>query len=82
MEIGPIAGIRVMPAIKTRPVDPELTAFAEVESSARPDDQDSYAGSDRKAGGAEEPEEEQSSPDKDSPADAQTGTAGGINFFA
>ena len=59
MEIGPIAGIRIMPAIKPRPVDPELTAFFEIEPSARPDE-DGYSGSGRKAAGAEESEDEES----------------------
>jgi len=57
MEIAPIAGIRVMPTIKSRPVDPELTAFFEIVSTARPEE-DSYSGNGKKAAAAEEPEEE------------------------
>jgi hypothetical protein len=57
MEISPIAGIRVVPVAKVRPIDPELTASFEIESAARPDD-DSYSRDYKKASGAEESEEE------------------------
>ena len=86
MEIAPIAGIRVMPTIKSRPVDPELTAFFEIVSTARPEE-DSYSGNGKKAAGAEEPEEE-AHEDPDELADeAQTATSpaalpGMVNLFA
>jgi hypothetical protein len=57
MDIGPIGGIRLVPPIKERPVDPELTAFFAIESTARPGD-DAYSRSGKKAAGAEESEEE------------------------
>ena len=56
MEIGPIAGIRLMPGLRSRPVDPELTAFADIESSARPE-VDSYTGSEEKGADAEDAED-------------------------
>ena len=57
MDIGPIGGIRLVPAIKERPADPELTAFFDIESAARSGD-DSYNRGGEKAAGAEEPEDE------------------------
>lgn len=58
MEIAPIAGIRVMSAVKSRPVDPELTAEFAIEAAARLGD-DTYTSSMRKAAGAEEDEDEE-----------------------
>jgi hypothetical protein len=58
MEIAPIAGIRVSPAIRQRPVQPELTAEFEIEQAARPDE-DTYTRSGKKAAGAEEENEDQ-----------------------
>ena len=57
MEIGPIVGIRVLPAAKTRPVDPELTVLFDIEAAVRPDD-DTYSRNGQKPAGAEEPEDE------------------------
>jgi hypothetical protein len=57
MEIGPIAGIRVMPVPRVRPADPELTPLFDIEAAARPDE-DAFAGNGRKAAGAEEPDQE------------------------
>ncbi len=58
MEIGPIPGIRAVQAVKSRPVDPELSPLFDVESSARAGD-DTYTGSNRKAAGAEENEDDE-----------------------
>lgn len=58
MEIGPIAGIRVMPAPRVRPTDPELTPLFDIEAAARADE-DVFARNGRKAAGAEEPDEEE-----------------------
>ena len=57
MEISPIPGLRAVAAVKPRPVDPELTAFFDIESTARPGD-DTYTGNGKKAAGAEENEED------------------------
>lgn len=57
MEIAPIAGIRVMTAVKPRPVDPELTAEFAIEAAARLGD-DTYTSAMRKAAGAEEEDED------------------------
>jgi hypothetical protein len=55
MEIAPIAGIRVTPVLRPQPVDPELTAFFDIEAAAKPSD-DTYSAAKRKAAGAEEDE--------------------------
>ena len=57
MEIGPVAGIRIMPVAKAQPADPELNAFLVIEPSAKTGD-DSYTGTSRKGAGAEESGEE------------------------
>jgi len=57
VEIAPIAGIRVMPVTRVRPVEAELTAAFDIEASARPGD-DTYSPQGQKGAGAEEPEEE------------------------
>lgn len=86
MEIAPIAGIRVMPTLRSRPVEPELTAFFAIESSARPEE-DSYTGSGKKAAGAEEPaEKDEEDPDTSVEDDSASATVGGpdgnISYFA
>ena len=58
MEIAPIAGIRVLTAVKPRPVDPELSAEFAIEAAARLGD-DTYTSAVRKAAGAEEDDEEE-----------------------
>ncbi len=92
MEITPITGIRaVASGVKPRPVDPELTALFDIESSARPGD-DTYTGNGKKAAGAEENDEseteemaeeiEAASADETSSHDRREGPAGQISFFA
>lgn len=86
MEIGSIAGIRMMPAIKSRPIDPELTALFDVESSARTGD-DTYTGNGKKAAGAEENDDDEQDPDEASDDEPAQGTyiessGSKINFFA
>jgi hypothetical protein len=58
MEIAPIAGIRVMTAVKSRPVDPELTAEFAIEAAARLGD-DTYTSAARRGSGAEEEDDEE-----------------------
>lgn len=70
MEIAAIPGIRAVPTVKARPVDPELNALFEIEPVARLDD-DTYTGSEKKAAGAEETEEEDGLPDDDQLDDGQ-----------
>lgn len=86
MEIAPIAGIRVVPALKQRPADPELTVFFDIESTARPDD-DTFTRNGRKAAGAEEDDEEQAEGAEESAAPEESVGAGEtdapqISFFA
>lgn len=87
MELSPIAGIRALAAVKPRPVDPELTAFFDIESSARPGD-DTYTGNSKKAAGAEENDQEDSEDLEEisesdlSPNTHSDHSAGQISFFA
>ena len=53
MEIGPIPGIRAVPAVKAAEADLRPPAFFEIIASAKPGD-GSGQGSRRKAAGAEE----------------------------
>lgn len=56
MEIGPISGIRPVPAVKSPPSDPHLPAVFDIEHSSAPDD-DTYSGSQSAAGGEDEHDE-------------------------
>ena len=62
MEIAPIAGVRVLPVNRVRPVDPELAPFFDIEAAVRLDE-DTYAPNSRKAAGAEESEDEFDEPE-------------------
>jgi len=88
MEISPIAGIRVTPVPKSRPADPELTAFFDIESTARPGD-DTYTASGKKAAGAEESDEAEAEDSEEIADDGEHSSsspsdkpASRINFFA
>ena len=86
MEISPIAGIRIMPVTKARPVDSDLTVPFEIESAARVDD-DTYAPGQKRASGAEDSDEEteeiESLPEGE-PTEAreELPSRSKINFFA
>lgn len=86
MEIAPIAGIRVMTAVKPRPVDPELTAEFAIEAAARLGD-DTYTSAARKGAGAEEEDDEAEELEEEDeearPASAaEPGDASTISFVA
>lgn len=77
MEIGPIPGIRALPAVKARPVAPQLTALFEIDETARPDESEWTDGR-KTAAGAEEDEEltqEEAGAETDAPA-------GRVSYFA
>jgi hypothetical protein len=76
MEIGPIPGIRAVPAVKAPPADPRLSAIFDVENSSGPGD-DTYSGSGRKASGGQDDEDEA---ELESGSDAGL-DGGSINFF-
>lgn len=86
MEIAPIAGIRVTPVLKPQPVDPQLTAFFDIEAAAKPGD-DSYSGA-KKTAGAEEDDGDDldlvEAEDEEAPASpvAAEETRGSISYFA
>ena len=90
MEIAPIAGVRVLPVTKVRPVDPELAPFFDIESAVRLDE-DTYSPKGRKAAGAEESEEEIDEPEameddefawEPRPRHTEGHRRGKVNFFA
>ncbi len=84
MEIGPIPGIRAIPAVKAPPVEAELTARFEIEAIARAGD-DQYTGNGKKAAGAEEDEEEELEEEPEAQAEGQRsgGDSGpSISYFA
>jgi hypothetical protein len=58
MEIGPIPGIRALPAVKARPTDPQLSAVFDIDALAKSGDSE-WTESRKKAAGAEEDEEEE-----------------------
>jgi hypothetical protein len=82
MEIGPIPGIRAMPAVKAPQAEFSLPEIFDVEGSARPGDSERQRGG-RKAAGAEEDEKD------DLMVDAETEAGGGaegassrVDYFA
>lgn len=87
MEIAPISGIRVTPAFKPQPADPQLTVVFDIEAAVKPDD-DSYSASVGKAAGAEEEDgddldSEAGEADASPAAPAVDADAiGGISYFA
>jgi hypothetical protein len=84
MEIGPIPGIRMVPAVKAPPAETGLKARFEIDASARPGD-DSYTGSSKKGAGAEENDEEEleEEPEEQAEDKAPGGESGpSISFFA
>jgi hypothetical protein len=85
MEIAPIAGIRVTPVLKPQPVDPQLTAFFDIEAAAKPSD-DTYSAAKKKAAGAEEDDDMDLAEAEAEDAPASPGTAeeatGSISYFA
>lgn len=74
MQIGPIAEIRVLPAVKAPPVDPQLSALFDIEGTAKPDD-DSYSGGAKKAAGAEEEEADEVAGEEGNPIQSRPATA-------
>jgi len=85
MEISPIPGIRMIPAVKTPPAETALKAHFEIDASARAGD-DSYTGGSKKGAGAEESDEEEltEEPEASAPSQSSGSAAGGlgISFFA
>jgi hypothetical protein len=78
MEIGPIPGIRALPAVKARPTAPQLSAVFDIDALVRPGDSEWTDGR-KKASGAEEDEGDEFSSGSDAPDDAQESS---ISYFA
>ena len=84
MEIGPISGIRVLPAVKVPPADSDLSRVFDIENSAKPGD-DTYSGSGKKSSGGQDDESEEidQGGEESSGAPApEDGSTGQVNFFA
>ncbi|MBM3511776.1 MAG: hypothetical protein FJX61_16815 [Alphaproteobacteria bacterium] len=82
MEISPVAGIRVMPVVKTPPADSELSAFFDIEATARSGD-DTYSRGAKKAAGAEEDEPEERGEELEAKPTAEPKhDSGGVSYFA
>ena len=78
MEIGPIAGIRVMPMMKAPPVERELSAVFDIEGLARPVD-DAWSGDGKKSAGEQEDEADDLFVEDESESSADSRR---VNFFA
>jgi len=85
MELGPIPGVRALPAVRTRPSDLRPPAIFEVDAAARPGDGGGQQNG-RKAAGAEENGDEltfESQPDVEAAAEAnEDAHPGRIDTFA
>lgn len=55
MEIGPIPGIRALPAVKTPPADPRLSAVFDIQNSSSAGD-DTFSGSNKKTASGQDDE--------------------------
>lgn len=85
MELGPIPGIRGLPAVRTRPSDLRPPAIFEIDAAARPGDGGGQQNG-RKAAGAEENADElrlEGQADVEATAEApEDGHPGRIDTFA
>ncbi len=84
MEIGPIPGIRAVPAVKAPPANAGLSAVFDIANSPGAGD-DTYSGSGRKATGGQDDETEDEfveleSASESSESGTDFGSGGGINF--
>ena len=61
MDIGPVAGIRVMPEVKVAPAERKLRAVFDIEALARPVD-DGWTGDSGSAAGGQDEVAEESGP--------------------
>jgi hypothetical protein len=85
MELGPIPGVRGLPAVRTRPSDFRPPAIFEIDAAAKPGDGGSQQNG-RKAAGAEEDADElriESQADVEASAEApEDSHTGRIDTFA
>ena len=71
MEIGPVPGVRALPAVRTREADLRPPAIFDIEGSARAGD-GAGQGNRRKAAGAEEDDEDEFSVEEEAERGAET----------
>jgi hypothetical protein len=84
MEIGPVAGIRVMPVGRVAPVAEGPSAVFDIERLAPPAD-DAWTSDGRKAAGGQDDEDDELNIDNDPESDRdplQSQPATRVNFFA
>jgi hypothetical protein len=83
MEIGPIIGIRVVPAMKVPSADSDLPAVFDIENPARSGD-DSYSSNGKKAAGGQDDEADDLEEGETEPAapTPESGHGEQINYFA
>jgi hypothetical protein len=73
MEISPIAGIRAMPVVKSRPADPELTPLFDIEGTSRMADETWSPCATKPARGSEDTDGEDDTDDLEGGDDGETG---------
>ena len=83
MEIGPIPGIRALPAVRAPQAEMRAPAIFDIDASSRPGD-DAERRSRRKAAGAEESEEDEFAPEGEAAggADLEDAPARQVDYFA
>jgi len=83
MEIGPINGIRMIPAVKAPPADALLPAVFDIAYTARAGDE-TYSGGEQSAGGQDDEESAELESVADEPEDrtAENLPSSGISLFA
>ena len=81
MELSPIIGIRMVPAVKAPPTEAVVSAEFDIQPTAWLGD-DSYTGSGKKAAGGDESEEELNNEEIVEPADQRAHGSSGISYFA
>jgi hypothetical protein len=82
MEIGPITGIRAIPAIKAPRNEQQVSAIFDIENAAGPLD-DNFAQSGGNQAGGQDDDSAESVEPAESPLEASAdGSSSAVNFFA
>ncbi|MGH9343263.1 MAG: hypothetical protein ACRD19_05825 [Terriglobia bacterium] len=83
MEIGPISGIRMIPAVKALPTDSRLAAVFDIGDSARAGDE-TYSGGGKSAGGQDDEEGDalEAAAPESGAQNSDDSQPGSISFFA
>jgi len=83
MEIGPVNGIRMIPAVKAPPADSLLPAVFDIAYAARAGDE-TYSRGEKSAGGQDDEESAEVESTEGEPGErtADSAPSSGISFFA